>query len=267
MCLKQHETEMNKDKQSYFDKIAHGYKALSTDLTPIRSYSEVYTLLKRIGDINGKEVLHVACSDGYFSRLIKQAGAKSLLGVDLSPNMIAIAEQHEKKSPLGITYQVADVFSMELDSRFDILFSSFAMSYATTRDQLLKMCVILYERLKPGGKLISMNDHPELKIDCETGYQKYGKTKRIIPPVQDGANIEVTWIAPDENNKLSEIKFKCHYFTRDAFIDALTRAGFVDIKFNSPEVSPEGLELFGESYWTTFLSNPLLIFIEAQKPY
>lgn len=188
-------------EQKYFDTIAEGYGTLDTGTTPVRRFSEVYTLLRRLPPVLGRSVLELACSDGFFSRLIKSKGAASLIAVDLSPQMIALARAHEAAEPLGIDYRAA-----------------------------------------------------------------YGKTKRINGPAEDGAKLTVTWVVPDAQGRPEHLAFDCRYFTREALEWALAGAGFVDIRIHRPEVSPEGLETFGEQYWARFLENPLLVFIEASKP-
>jgi len=149
--------------------------------------------------------------------------------------------------------------------QFDLVFTPFVMSYAKDRTELLEMCRILYRNLKPGGRLLSMNDNPHLLPDSVTGFAKYGKTKRIITPVEDGATVEVTWVAPDNQGKKQYLSFQCQYFTQEAFEWALGEAGFETIRVHYPQVSPEGLELYGDAYWELFLKHPLLVFIEAQK--
>ena len=253
------------DEETYFDTIAKGYDQLDTGMTPIRNYSEVYTLLKLVGSLDNKSVLELACSDGFFSRLLKKLNASSLLGVDLSPEMINLAREHEARQPLGINYQVGSIQDIGVLGQFDLVFTPFVMSYAKDRTELLEMCRILYQNLKPGGRLLSMNDNPHLLPDSVTGFAKYGKTKRIITPVEDGATVEVTWVAPDSQGEKQYLSFQCQYFTQEAFEWALGEVGFKKIHIHHPQVSPEGLERYGNAYWELFLKHPLLVFIEAHK--
>jgi 2-polyprenyl-3-methyl-5-hydroxy-6-metoxy-1,4-benzoquinol methylase len=44
--------------------------------------------------------------DGFLSRRLKQAGAASVLGLDISSKMVELAEAEEKKNPLGVKYLV-----------------------------------------------------------------------------------------------------------------------------------------------------------------
>lgn len=253
------------DEQIYFDTIAEGYKQLDTGMTPVRRFSEIYSLLNIIERLDGDSILELACSDGFFSRLLKQTGAGLVMAVDLSPKMIEAAKAYESKEPLGITYRVGSIMDMGVLGQFDLVFSPFVMSYAKDRYELLEMCRILYGNLKPGGRLVSMNDNPDLMPDSETGFFKYGKTKRITPPMVDGAKLTVTWIVPNEQGKEEHLAFDCKYYTKDTLEWSLTEAGFVDIRMHRPEVSPEGLEKYGEAYWELFLTNPLLVFFECWK--
>ena len=257
---------MSEEEIKYFDGIAKGYEYLNTAETPVRRCVEIYTLLNLIGSCKNKTIFEPACSDGYFSRILMKAGAGSILAMDISQKMIDLARAEEIRRPLGIDYKVADIFTLQGEAAFDVVFSPFIMSYAKDRDELLKLCKILFRQLNSGGRLVSMNDHPEILADSVTGYEKYGKTKRAIGPLRDGSELEVVWLEIDENGREDSFSFRCHYFSRDAFIWALSKAGFVDIRFHEPQVSPQGLEEYGEAFWEKFLANPLLIFIEARKP-
>lgn len=254
------------EEQRYFNKIAEGYRALDTGGTPVRRFSEVPSLLKHVQPLAGMAVLELACSDGFFSRLIRRAGAASVLAMDLAPEMIELARAAEAREPLGIEYRVGSVLEMGQLGQFDLVFSPFVMSYARDRQELLAMARALYENVKPGGRLLSMNDNPGLLTDSETGFAKYGKIKRITPPVQDGARLTVTWQVPDAEGQIQALAFECRYFTREALEWALTEAGFVDVGIRHPEVSPEGLAAHGEEFWRLFLEHPLLVFISARKP-
>jgi ubiquinone/menaquinone biosynthesis C-methylase UbiE len=45
-----------------------------------------------LGDISGKDVLDLACGEGFFTRLIKQKTTGKVYGVDISENMISLAK-------------------------------------------------------------------------------------------------------------------------------------------------------------------------------
>ncbi len=249
----------------YFDGIAAHYEKVDIGSAPVRRYSQVYTLLKLAGSLAGRSVLEVACSDGFFTRKLKAAGAERVVGADLSGSMISLARATEDRSPLGIEYLATDVHELGDLGRFDLVVSSFLLHYARDRDELLEVCRILYANLRPGGHLISINDHPDSPCDSVTGFEKYGETKWISPPAEDGAKLTVNFIVADAVAGEQRVSFDCNYFTEETLRWALDNAGFRDVRFHEPQVSAAGLEAFGSEYWRLFLEHPLHVYIEGRR--
>jgi ubiquinone/menaquinone biosynthesis C-methylase UbiE len=80
-----------------YDTIALDYQKISAAV-PLRD-AEWYSLRERLGDLSGLSVLDLACGDGMGTRLIMQWGAARVVGVDISAQMIALAQQREDASP------------------------------------------------------------------------------------------------------------------------------------------------------------------------
>ena len=57
----------------------------------------------------------------------------------------------------------------------------------------------------------------------------------------------------------------CVHWSQETFEWALTEAGFRNITWTNPSVSPEGLQKFGTAYWADFLERPHMAFISATK--
>ena len=60
-------------------------------------------LLELIGDVRGLHICDLACGQGAVARKIAQCGAE-VVGVDLSTELLKIAEREEQAEPLGVTY-------------------------------------------------------------------------------------------------------------------------------------------------------------------
>ena len=73
-----------------YDPIAEQYKR--SKLQPWRTHVESYTLMGLLGDLSGKSVVDVACGDGYYTRLLRAHGARTVRGIDLSERMIALSD-------------------------------------------------------------------------------------------------------------------------------------------------------------------------------
>ena len=69
--------------------------------------------------INGKTVLDLACGVGYGSRFLAEAGAQSVLGVDIDEGAI----DHARKNYFhpSVSYQVQDARKLKFDSQFDVI--------------------------------------------------------------------------------------------------------------------------------------------------
>lgn len=103
-----------------YDKIAEQYDQSAeerSDRETILAPSAKHYL----GDLEGKQVLDLACGSGYFTRLIKSWGAERVMGIDISPQMIELARQREQQDKQGIEFKVADVAQLDWDSLMSCL--------------------------------------------------------------------------------------------------------------------------------------------------
>ena len=83
-----------------------------------------------VGALDGKRVLDLACGFGFYTRLLKQHGAATVVGVDISPEMIRLATQQEQAEPLGITYQVGDAVTLPPLGPFDLVTAAYLLNNA-----------------------------------------------------------------------------------------------------------------------------------------
>src|SRR5436305_14708329 len=87
-------------------------------------------------DLAGRSVVDLACGEGIYARKLMQAGAARVVGVDISPEMIALAEQAEAAEVLGGRYVAADVGMVEVDQPFDIALCAYLFNSPRCRDHL-----------------------------------------------------------------------------------------------------------------------------------
>ena len=98
------------EQGAQYDHIGSKYDAYARTATLKRA--ERYTFFRMVGALHGQRVLDLACGFGFYTRLLKQQGAATVVGVDISPEMIRLATQQEQAEPLGITYQVGDAVAL-----------------------------------------------------------------------------------------------------------------------------------------------------------
>ena len=137
---------------------------------------EAYTLFKLAGDLSNKTVLDLACGDGFYTRQLKLRGAQHVEGVDISKEMIRLAEVSEAETPLGITYYVQNILHLELDKTYDLITASYLLNYAKTSEELMQFSLAISKHLNAGGRFIIINSNPGYRSPVDTMF-KYGFTR------------------------------------------------------------------------------------------
>jgi len=164
---------------------------------PWRSAVEEYSLLKLVGNLAGKKVIDIACGEGFFTRKLKQRGAATVVGVDISREMVALAQAQEAQSPLGIEYLEEDARAAGPQQDFDLAVAAWLLVYAHDRDELAVMCRGLARRLKPGGRFATLTTNPHVYSFERLEYRKYGFDVRLEDHVYEGATIVWTTYLDD----------------------------------------------------------------------
>ncbi len=240
---------------AYYDTIAEQYQKSS--LLPVRRYVEQYTYLNLLGDLSGKSILDLGCGEGSYTRKLKQLGATRVVGVDISPKMLSLAREKEHREPLGIEYILSDVTSLGSIGSFSLVVASYLLNHAQTKEQLLKMCRTILANLESGGSFLSISGNISQPPSSYPICEKYGITKSISSPLQEGTPITITFKV--DGQKFSLINY---YLSLSTYESVFQSVGFKEIRWHPPRVSPEGLQKFGQDFWQDFIDNQLIVGIE-----
>ncbi len=98
---------------------------------------------------HGERVLDIACGVGFGSRLLCDAGASEVIGVDISINAIRYAQQHFHRSM--ITYEKADIVDYSSASVFGVVVCFETIEHISDYRTALRN---LNSLLVPGGVLL-----------------------------------------------------------------------------------------------------------------
>ena len=241
-----------------YDIIARQYQRSKT--LPFRQYIEWYTYKKLLGDISGRSVLDLACGDGFYSRKIMARGAGRVVGVDISRVMIEFAEKKNKAASGSIEYIEGDVLDKNKYGSFDLVVASYLLNYARTAEQMVDMCRTIAINLKPGGRFVSINNNPDQSPASFVFCRKYGFTKTISEPLQDGTAIRYEF-----HRQGQKFQFDNYYLSRRIHEQAFEKNGLEDFRWIKVEVDPEGVNRFGQDYWRDFLLYEPIIGIVSRK--
>lgn len=241
-----------------YDPIAEQYKRSKQQ--PWRTFVECFTLMNLVGDLRGKDVLDVACGEGFYTRMIRERGAARVTGVDLSHGMIDLARQQEARHQLGINYVVGDARELPEDDQFDLAVAAYLLNYASSRKEIQAMCEGIARSLKPGGRFITVNCNPALAFPHAPSYRKYGFETSVQGEWQEGAPIKWTFY-------LSDGAFEIENYHLNVAIheEAFLQAGFREVRWHVPQLSPDGLTAHDEDFWASLLDHPPVAFIECVK--
>ena len=243
---------------AYYDTIAQQYQQVHE--SPRNLYINAYTYLNLLGELTGKSILDLGCGEGFYARQFSHAGATRVVGVDISPQMLELAKQKEARNSLGIEYLVADVRELGQIGSFDLVAASYLLNHAQTKEQLLQMCQTISVNLKPNGRFVSINDNvaqsPESYPICE----KYGLSKSISGSLSEGVPITITFSVNGQKFSLDD-----YYLSRATYEWAFQTAGFREICWHQPIVSPQGVQEFGQEFWQDFLDYQPMVGIECRK--
>lgn len=240
-----------------YNEIAKEYQA--SKLLPWRMYGEAYTFFNIIGDLAGKDVLDLACGEGFYSRQFKLRGAHRVTGVDISSEMIALARTSEHENPMGIEYHVEDVLNLNLNFEYDCVCASYLLNYAHNVEVLQQMLIVISRHLKPGGKFIAINSNPDYRAEKQL-LRKYGFTRENIG-TDDGSETIYTLYLADGGH----INITNYNLSRAVHENAFLKAGFSGVTWNEIGISPEGYEVFGEEYWNEIKMSKPVTCISAVK--
>jgi len=80
-------------------------------------------------DLAGKDVVELGCGTGYFGSWLKRAGARRVVGVDVTPAQLATARRLNEQHALGLEFVEANAEDTGLPAEsFDLAFSEYGAS-------------------------------------------------------------------------------------------------------------------------------------------
>jgi SAM-dependent methyltransferase len=133
-----------------------GYSQLPRQVHGLAGAPEWPALRAMFPDIAGRRAIDLGCGFGWVSRWLRDNGARTVLGVDLSETMIARAR--EATADAAIEYRIADIETIELpDAAFDFAFSSLTLHYIRDFERLART---IHRALTAGSHFVFSIEHP-----------------------------------------------------------------------------------------------------------
>ena len=154
-----------------------GYSQLARSIHGLDGAPEWPSIRALLPDLRGKRVVDLGCGFGWFARWARQHGAASVLGLDVSENMIARARA--STGDRSVSYVIADLERMELpEAGFDLAYSSLALHYIEDFTALVRN---VHRALVAGACFVFSIEHPIYMAPMRPGWSADEDGRRTWP--------------------------------------------------------------------------------------
>lgn len=164
-----------------FDTISSEYDGLNRVISfgiDVKWRKKVVAILK---EESPNTILDIATGTGDLAIAMIKTGAKKIIGLDISPGMLAVGEKKIKEKNLSpiIDMVVGDSESLAFDTHtFDAVTVSFGVR---NFENLEKGLSEILRVLRPGGTLVILETAVPTKAPYKQGYNLY--TKYVLPVI------------------------------------------------------------------------------------
>ena len=235
------------DQPAFFE----GYSSLPRSVHGLAGAAEWDAVRALLPDLQGRRIVDLGCGFGWFARFAAAEGAQSVLGLDLSQNMIARARA-ETTSP-AVRYEIADLDRLELaEGAFDFAYSSLAFHYIADFDRLVRS---VHAGLVPGSSFVFTIEHPIYMAPSAPDWAEVNG--RTVWPLDDyllEGERSTDWLAK------GVVKY---HRTLGTTLNALVAAGF-SIR-HVEEWRPGADQLAAHPEWQVELNRPMFLLIACER--
>ncbi len=198
---------LEKDKDTYHEKV----------ILP--------NLIRLLGDVKGKNVLDLACGQGYFSRAIRNESA-TVIGVDISKELISLAttKNKEEKNKIDFFSAPSDDLFMLKDKSQNIIVCVLAIQNIEKLSETIKECARV---IKPKGKLYFVMNHPAFRIPQSSSWdydEENDIQYRRVDQYLSEAKIKIDMNPGQKTNKKFTVSF---HRPLQVYVKALVKNNFL----------------------------------------
>ncbi|WP_127531091.1 class I SAM-dependent methyltransferase [Paenibacillus kobensis] len=237
------------DDSSFFTN----YSQMARSIGGLDAAGEWTTFRSMLPELRDKRVLDLGCGFGWHCRYAREQHASSVLGIDLSDNMLARAR--EMTDDPNIEYRRQAIEDIELTGeQFDVVLSSLAIHYVERFDLL---CSKVYDSLVPGGNFLLSVEHPIFTALAAQDWHYGPQGEKLHWPV-DNYHHE----GPREARFLDHDVVKYHR-TVSSYLNELIESGFTVTKLS--ELQPTQQMLESNPAWQEETRRPMFLLIAAVK--
>jgi SAM-dependent methyltransferase len=199
-------------------------------------------ILEELGELQGAHVLDLGCGEGYVARLVADAGAASVHGIDISPEMVAKARAATPpKSRCRFSFADGDATAANDLPRqwFDRIMAVFMFNYVSCQ-RMRDTLEIARSHLAPGGRFVFSVPHP-----CFPFMRAPASPFYFEPRLHDYfSGVDVQFEGHIWRRDGASVPVRCVHKTVSDYFDAIAATGWPHVpKVRELRVTPEHLAL------------------------
>jgi SAM-dependent methyltransferase len=229
-----------------------GYTRLPRQVHGLDGAPEWPSIRRMLPRVDGKRVVDLGCGFGWASRWMREQGAASVLGIDLSSNMIDRARADTDDA--AVEYRIADLETLTLpEAAFDLAYSALAFHYIKDFDRLVRT---VHRALTPGADFVFTIEHPIFMAAAHPHWLTDEQGNKIWPVGRYAIEGErrTNWLAKDV------IKY---HRTMATTLNALTGTGFGLVGID--EFAPSVEQIAKTPSLAEELERPMMLLVSVRR--
>lgn len=223
----------------HYNQNAENYNQHVTDPadSTFHSYYEKPAIRTELPSLEGLDVISIGCGSGTDARWLADNGAKKVVGIDISKNLIEIARRDNP----DIEFQEMDMENLDFeDETFDLAYSSLAIHYVDDWTRPLQEARRI---LRQDGLYVFSCGHPidsamERSFEGETKYSTLG---RKVDKVTNKRTFYGDYLAEDDEGvkavkgMLGDFEVVIYHRTFSKMIEQIRASGFTIERVIEPQ--------------------------------
>ena len=208
---------------------------------------KINTLIEKYKKSKGNSLLDVGCGTGKHIEYLR--GKYSIFGVDINKEILDIAKEKFK----DITFEQADMISLNINIKFDIILCMFSsIAYVKSKENLEKTIINFYNHVKIGGVIIidpwlTKSTYKVGSTFMTTFESSDIKIARLsISKIEDNVSItDMSYLVAEKNNEIKYFsdRHELGLFEIDETLAIMKKAGFTAKYLKNGLLKERGLYL------------------------
>jgi SAM-dependent methyltransferase len=216
------------DDSEFFSR----YSQMPRSIGGLKAAGEWHELRAMLPELRDKKVLDLGCGFGWHCLYAREQHARSVVGVDLSENMLERARTMTKDPKINYLRNAIEDIDFTA-GEFDVVISSLALHYIEHFDSI---CQKIHHFLAPGGTFVLSVEHPVFTALASQDWYYGPQGERLHWPLDD-YHVEGSRQARFLDNDVVK-----YHRTVATYMNALIASGFRITKVSEPQPTQEMLD-------------------------